>query len=457
MTAEGRIGLLLPSWAKREALRSGSSVQLKAAQNEPPPLQKVREADVQALKLRGEQVATCIFCDNELTEGTKPEHILLNALGGRKTTRRVDCSMCNGKFGSTIDNEVGKQVAVLRNMLQLDSGTGGEPTMLRKIQSGGDVINLMNDGTPELVAKPFSIRKLENGGFELLITTKSVEEIEPYVPHIAAQLRCTEEQVFQILKSTTGSYVERRPETVHHALGFGGPIAVRSAAKSALVLWATLTGSDEVKLPQYDDVRRFITDGDEAFNLTRAHLDSRYLPEATELVRRFGKFFNLIYVRSNESGRVVAHFTLYNVISWHIVLAETGGTPNARIALVSNPLEPAEWSDTIADEVEIDFAWLDSPDYTDELKRARERLEGALRHHVETQRERELSRIIDAVFTKRGIVGEHELFKDPRLWQEIIAEIGHRFALHALGLPYVETVSGEEIAARLRAVRDKGA
>lgn len=397
----------------------------------------------------------CIFCDNELTEETKPEHILLNALGGRKTAKRVDCSACNGTFGSTIDNEVGKQVAVLRNMLQLDSGTGGQPPMLRKIQSGSDVINLTNDGTPELVAKPFSVRKLEDGRFELQITTKSVEEIGPYIPHIAAQLGCTEEQVLEILKSTTGSYVERRPDTVHHVLGFGGPLAVRSAAKSALVLWATLTGNDEIKSSRYEDVRRFIVKGNEAYNLTRAHLDSRYLPQSEELQRRFGKFFNLIYVRSNETGRVLAHFTLYNVISWHIVLAEAGGTPNARIALISNPLEPAEWSDTIADEIDIDFSWLDSPDYTDEFKRARERLEATARHHVETQGKREINRIVADVFEKHGIVNEHEPITDPLLRQTIEAEIAHRLALHRLGLPYVESVTGEEIVTRLQAVRDK--
>jgi hypothetical protein len=200
----------------------------------------------------------CIFCENELTEETKPEHFLLNALGGRKTTRRVDCSSCNGTFGSMIDNEVGKQVAILRNMLQLESGTGSEPPMLRKLQSGSDVINLTNDGTPELVAKPFSVRKLEDGRFELQITTKSVEEVAPYIPHIARQLGIPEEQVLEILRSTTGSYVERRPDTVHHALSFGGPLAVRSATKSALVLWATLTGNDEIKSSHYGDVRQFI-------------------------------------------------------------------------------------------------------------------------------------------------------------------------------------------------------
>jgi hypothetical protein len=200
-------------------------------------------------------VAKCIFCDNDLTDDTKPEHILLNALGGRKTTKTVDCSACNNKFGGTIDFEVGKQVELLRNMLQLDSGTGRAPPMLRKIQSGKDTINLLSDGTPELVAKPFTVPKREDGSFEVQTTTKSVEELARYIPHFAAQIGCSEEQVLEMLKSATGSYVERRPDTVHHPLGFGGPLALRSAAKSALLLWATLVGNDEVKSLPYAAVR----------------------------------------------------------------------------------------------------------------------------------------------------------------------------------------------------------
>src|SRR3954454_10963210 len=51
-------------------------------------------------------IGHCIFCDNELTPNTKAEHILLNALGGRKTTRRVICSDCNERFGQTIDKSL---------------------------------------------------------------------------------------------------------------------------------------------------------------------------------------------------------------------------------------------------------------------------------------------------------------------------------------------------------------
>jgi len=64
----------------------------------------------------------CIFCDSALSADTKPEHILLEALGGKKTTRLAICSGCNNKFGGTIDYILAGQVQALRNLLQFQSG-----------------------------------------------------------------------------------------------------------------------------------------------------------------------------------------------------------------------------------------------------------------------------------------------------------------------------------------------
>src|SRR5579872_7179203 len=107
-------------------------------------------------------MAACVFCDEELTEDTKPEHVLASALGGKMTTKRVLGSRCNGVFDSTIDNAAAKEVAILRNMLQLDSGTGKPPPMLRNVKAGGDTINFKSDGKLELVTKPFVITELED-------------------------------------------------------------------------------------------------------------------------------------------------------------------------------------------------------------------------------------------------------------------------------------------------------
>ena len=43
---------------------------------------------------------TCILCPNGLTADTKPERVLLNALGGRKTTQRVVAkASCDSTLG----------------------------------------------------------------------------------------------------------------------------------------------------------------------------------------------------------------------------------------------------------------------------------------------------------------------------------------------------------------------
>jgi hypothetical protein len=177
--------------------------------------------------------------------------------------------------------------------------------------------------------------------------------------------------------------------------------------------------------------------------------------QVDELKRRFGKLFNLIYVKSNEAGRVVVHFTLYNIISWRIVLAEAGGTPNTRIGLVANPLDPSKWSDVIADEIDIEFGWLDSPDYSDEFVRTRARISDVVRHYYESETPRELHRIADEVFRKYGIVADDEPIKDPELLNRIVSEISQRFASHALNLPHVENLTGVQIASQLRKLRGK--
>ena len=74
----------------------------------------------------------CIFCENELTHDTTPEHVLLNALGGRMKTKEAICSEHNNAFGGTIDSALAAQVEVIRNHLQLQSGTRKPPPALKK-------------------------------------------------------------------------------------------------------------------------------------------------------------------------------------------------------------------------------------------------------------------------------------------------------------------------------------
>lgn len=395
----------------------------------------------------------CIFCDTPLDATTKPEHILINALGGRNTTRTVDCSACNERFGGTIDKALADSVASLRNMLVLESGSGKPPPALRRINAGSDVINLNSDGTLEAVHKPFTVTHNPDGTINLQIRANSYEEIARHIPNIAGALKCTEEQVMQLLANTDGTWIARRPGTIHFHFGFGGQEVSQALVKASLVLWATAVGNKEVASEAFALARRFVLEGGDEFARTRIHLDSRHPFSPDEWKERFGPFFNLIYIRSDAAGRVVGHFTLYNVVGWHMVLAEGGGTPDLKIALAANPMAPAAVTPLeLADEIDIPFDWLDAPDYPRDFKRAQERLAAFVERAQTDALGRQTEAIIRAVFEKHGVV-EGTAVTDPVVKQAILGEITHRFGLHVMNLPFEEKVSG---AAIIEALKKRG-
>jgi hypothetical protein len=393
----------------------------------------------------------CIFCGAELGPDTKPEHILLNALGGRKTTKRVICSQHNNDFGGDIDDDLAGEVEVLRNHLQLESGTGKLPPSLRNVQAGAERINIGSDGKPQLVKPPFTVTDLPDGNAKVEIHARTPEDIQKMIPNVAARLRMTEEEVIrQITQSGQASLVEKRPGGVQHRISLGGEKALRSVTKSCLVLFATVAGNEAVRSAPFDEARAYVLQGDPAFNKTRIQIDSRDVPHLDQWKQEYGPFFNLIYVRSNETGRVIGHFTIYNTISWQIVLAESGGPPNLVAVAVSNPLDPATWDDEAAKLPDIPFAWLDETDRTYELERARERLVAMAQHHTDTAREMEIGRICDDVFAKHGITTDDQAITDPHTQKAIMGEITQRLAAHALRLPHEQKLSREQIEAMLR-------
>jgi hypothetical protein len=409
--------------------------------------------------MRAETIATkampnCIFCDTPLDANTKPEHILINALGGRNTTRTVDCSECNERFGGTIDKALADSVAGLRNMLVLESGSGKPPPSLRRVKAGTDIINFNNDGTLEAVQKPFTVTPNHAGTANVQIRANTIEDIARHIPNIAGALKYTEEQVMQLLANAEGTWVSRRPGTVHFHFGFGGPEVSRSLVKACLVLWATAVGNEEVTSEAFAKARRFVLDGeDDEFARTRVHLDSRHPFALDEWKGRFGPFFNVIYIRSDAAGRVVAHFTLYNVVGLHMVLAESGGTPNLKIALAANPMAPAAVTPLkLAQEIDIPFGWLDGPEYPRDMTRARERLAAFVELAQKNALNRQTEAIIREVFEKHGIA-EGTAVTDPIIKQTILNEIVQRFVLHIMNLPHEEKVSGAAILDALKKKR----
>jgi hypothetical protein len=288
-----------------------------------------------------------------------------------------------------------------------------------------------------------------DGTADVQITVKTEEEFRRIIPHLAARLRMPEEELIRQLEGAKAGFVEKRPGTVHHHISLGGEDAIRSVAKSCLVLFATLVGNDALKSDTFRAAREFVLKGSKEFNKERVTIDSRTIPGADILTQAYGPFFNLIYVRSDSGGRVIGHFTLYNVISWQIVLAEAGGPPDRKIGLVSNPLGPSVWSEAIADTVDIPFEWLNVADKEYELERARDRLIAMAQHHREESLQKEMGRIVMDVCAKHGIMNENDPI-EPARQKAISDEIAARTSAHALRLPYEQTLSPQQIADLLR-------
>lgn len=376
----------------------------------------------------------CIFCNAELNDSTKPEHILLSALRGRKKTRDAICSDCNNLFGGEIDNAFASQVEVLRNLLQLESGTGKPPPAIRNVQAGTEKLNFRQDGKPELVAPPFTVTTRADGEEEVQVIARSEEHLKEILPHLAGRLGISEPELIEMLKNGQGAYVEKRPERTHFRISLGGEDSLRSMAKSCLVLLSIIVGNDAVRAAPFDAAREFVVKGGVAFAKNRACIDCRELPGADVLEKRFGPFFNLIYIKSDAAGRVIGHFTLYNTMAWQLVLAEAGGPANATVALASNPLAPASWTDNAADIPDIPFTWLDAAQRDFRPEGARERLNRMLAHHRDAGLESEVGRIAKDVFERHGVT-EGKVVTDEASKRAIINELAARMAAYGVGLP----------------------
>lgn len=290
--------------------------------------------------------------------------------------------------------------------------------------------------------------KRADGETVLQVNARSPEHLAELVPHIAAKLNTTEEKVRELLKTGQGTMVWKRPDPIRHDLLFGGFDAVRSMAKACLELWATVAGNEDVRSPSYATARHFVLVGDDQFLHDRTSQDYRYVPGADELAARFGDFFNVIFVRSDAQGRVVAHFTLYNMMGWQIVLADRGGRPNLKIGLVSNPLKPSEWSETVAADIEIDSTWLEAPEIDDDHSRFQTRVIGMIERHQKQATIESMEQIASAELKRHGIA---DIFNEPddAKRKATIASISSRWAMHLVNVPHTYRLSPDEIDAML--------
>ena len=389
-------------------------------------------------------LALCILCSSPLPSDNKPEHVWLASLGGRKTNRQTLCSKCNGDMGSGPDKALAESVAVIRNLLNLESGRGDPPPAIKGLRHGEDRIALKPGGIPVIDGgRPFEITWLPNGNPSVELRVTSPEHLRKVLPDLARALRMPLADVKASLRSGQVRHVSQRIGTQSQKIELGGPWAMRSMLKTCLTLWAVRHGGDELQKPIYDVARRFVRYGGDDLACAICQIDFGPLAGADTLVPRFGQHFNLALVASDQAGRAVGYFRLYNACAWRFELCTQGASASSIVTYVSNPEQPNNWETAVTDELIPAVAVLEtipSHDYT-EVRAAFGRMHADYHSRASI---REIDKICEQASTKLGFPPDQPL--TPEQIERYTAVVLHRMANWMVGLPFEESLRAEEIA-----------
>lgn len=172
---------------------------------------------------------TCALCPSILNnKNQSKEHIIPNAIGGRRKTKTFICNTCNNKLGETWDAELARQL----NWCALTLGISRErgevpPQIIQTIE--GQKLWLQNDGTmtPE---KP-SYREDDTGHqTKISISARNMNEAKKMLNGVIRKHPSFDkDKALQELR-VEEVYLD---SPIHVNLGIGGPQVGRSIVKTA--------------------------------------------------------------------------------------------------------------------------------------------------------------------------------------------------------------------------------
>ncbi|ARP38903.1 MULTISPECIES: HNH endonuclease [Vibrio] len=171
----------------------------------------------------------CALCTCDITEANNTkEHVIPNALGGRKKITNFICNQCNRESGSNWDVELANQLNPLGLLFGISRERGVVPSEAFETTSGSKII-LNHDGTKSL-PKPEFKEDVTDSGVRIQIRARNMKEAEGMFNGVKRKYsHLTVEP--EIQEST-----EYLAEPINFSLSFGGLEAGRALVKSTLAL-----------------------------------------------------------------------------------------------------------------------------------------------------------------------------------------------------------------------------
>ena len=185
-------------------------------------------------------MSRCALCEAPITaENDSEEHLIPNALGGRRKVSGFLCRGCNSATGESWDAALAEQLLPLCLLLDI-SRRRGDPPGLRVVTTAGERLTIRSKGTLVRSAPVFTRTTLNSGKTQYHIEPRTMDEGR----QILADLKRKHPEIDVDATLAEAQMVETYPQgAVGHDLSIGGELAGRSMVKSSLA-WAFANGLD---------------------------------------------------------------------------------------------------------------------------------------------------------------------------------------------------------------------
>lgn len=188
----------------------------------------------------------CYMCDTDLIgSNSSKEHILPNAIGGRKTSNDLLCRKCNSNFGEGIDAEFAQQFLSLTSLLGVKKQRGDTVTLKNIKTQSGENYNLVDGRTPTLPHPLVQVVKDADGKTNLHIETRTEAEMKKKLQELSKKYGFDPIELFKKINSKQSHLTE----PLIFDLKVGGGSTFRSITKTLLNFYLVEGGDRKYALP----------------------------------------------------------------------------------------------------------------------------------------------------------------------------------------------------------------
>lgn len=177
----------------------------------------------------------CAICDVCITAANDTnEHVLPNAIGGRKKIKGFICRTCNSQSGDDWDAELAKQLNPLSLFFGISRERGDVPSQILNTV-GGESYTIHPEGSMGIV-KPVLEKKETENGMEISFSARDMREARQMLTGLKKKYPEIDVDIFLKSAQRVSTYTN---DPLHMPLQFGGHKAGRSLVKSTLAIAAS--------------------------------------------------------------------------------------------------------------------------------------------------------------------------------------------------------------------------